>query len=352
MDSQLFFITHGGDTDDFWPLVRVGVEAARRDLRLNVVYHGARGRFSLDDLVANLDTAIASKAAGIAVTVPAPDDKNLKKSFQTARNAGIPVVAVNVPDFADEKTRVPYAFYVGMNEYACGCRLADRLLAEFAPSKPSKALVIIHESPHHGLEKRFQGIESVLKAHGVVAQRLVTGPEIGTIYSEIKQILAADTAIQAVFTLGTLGTKPVLQLFDDDKAIAERIKLASVDRYDATYREIRSGRLVCTAEQSPFFQGYLPIYILGEHVRSGKKRLEGGDIYLGPIIVDRFNISAMIENDVLLGYYDQTAPLRGSTSIERLRQVALILRGVAQFSEGLRDILKLLGEVHGTSIGR
>src|SRR5690554_4564729 len=171
---NFYVVSHGGPGDPFWGVVMKGMEDAAAFINkgtddiIRATYVGPE-KYSVEELVDMLNSAIATRPDGIAVTIT--DPVAVEKPLQRAIDMGIPVIAINVPDPRAREQAIPYLFYVGGDEYLSGKRAAERILAD---RKPKRAVVTIHEIGHMGLESRAQGFIDVMTEAGVPAEKLAT----------------------------------------------------------------------------------------------------------------------------------------------------------------------------------
>src|SRR3954466_1571223 len=88
---RIAVVTHGQASSPFWVIVRNGVDAAERQMNVQVDYE-APDVYSLDRMIALIDAAVASKPDGLVVSIPEP---GLAPAIRRAVKAGIPVVSIN-----------------------------------------------------------------------------------------------------------------------------------------------------------------------------------------------------------------------------------------------------------------
>src|SRR5919202_2165162 len=88
---QIAVVTHGQASSPFWAIVRTGVQAAARQMNAQVDYE-APDVYSLDRMIDLIDKAVASKPAGLVVSLPEP---GLSPAIRRAVKAGIPVISIN-----------------------------------------------------------------------------------------------------------------------------------------------------------------------------------------------------------------------------------------------------------------
>lgn len=289
---NFYIVSHGGLSDPFWRPVKKGMETAAKLLDVKATYFGPEEKYSTDALVDNVKKATAAKPDGIAVTIT--NVKILEKLLKEAIiEKKIPIIAINVPDFRPIEQRIPYLFYIGMDEYVCGKRLAERMLVE-NEFIPTRAVIGIHEEGHIGLENRAKGIEDAFRKRNILTDKLYITTESRLATEKFKKYREEHPESNVIFTLGPLGTDPALN-FLEEEGLVGKVKLATVDRLPRTTSDIKEGRIVCTAEQGPYLQGFLPIWWFYQYYINPDVSLKHDDTFLGPTIVDKYNIE-YIEN--------------------------------------------------------
>jgi simple sugar transport system substrate-binding protein len=293
---KFYVVSHGGPADPFWGVVMRGAEDAGKEYNVDVTYLGPE-KFSIQKLVDMVETAVADKPDGLVVTVT--DAKALDGPLKSAiSEKGIPVVAINVPDMRDVDKRIPYLAYVGADDYKVGIEAARRMLKEFAPNKPKRGVVSIHEVGHAGLEARARGITEIFTQAGIPVEKLATSPNSSETYQAIDAYLTKNPDTEAVFCLGPLDTHPTLKLLEE-KDLVNKVKLGAVDLSGIMIKAIKADKLVFTVEQQQYLQGYLPINLLILYNKYGL--IPHDDILTGPAIVDKSNV-AIVEEMVTKKY--------------------------------------------------
>ncbi len=182
-----------------------GAEDAGKEFNVDVSYLGPQ-KYSVQELVNMIEQAIAAKPNGLAVTIT--DAQALDQPLKDAIASGIPVIAINVPDYRGFAERIPYLAYVGADDYKVGIEAARRMLQEFAPEKPKRGVVSIHEVGHAGLEARARGITEVFTEAGIPVEKLATSPNASETYQVIDAYLTKNPDTEAVFCLGTARYAP------------------------------------------------------------------------------------------------------------------------------------------------
>ncbi len=287
-----YVVSHGGPADPFWGVVMKGVQDAAQKFGVNAIYLGPE-KFSLKEFIDLVNSAIARKPDGLVVTITNPIA--LDEPLRQAIKAGIPVIAINVPDDRPVEQKIPYLCYVGMNEYLAGVYAARRMLQEFTPKR---AVVAIHEPGHVGLEARAKGIADVLGQKKIPVEKLDITTDPVKALTLLKSYLMKYPDTDAIFTLGPLGAHPAIQLVEEEKLVG-KVKIGAIDLTTRITEAIKKGVVVFTIDQQQYLQGYLPIVFLYMYKSYGLIPLE--DVLTGPLIVDKSNV-AIVEETVKLGY--------------------------------------------------
>ena len=287
---KFYVVSHGGPADPFWGVVMRGAEDAGKEFDVDVTYLGPE-KFSIQKLVDMVETAVADQPNGLVVTIT--DAKALDEPLKDAiNNKGIPVVAINVPDMRSPEESIPYLAYVGADDYKVGIEAARRMLKEFAPEKPKRGVVSIHEAGHAGLEARARGITEVFTEAGIPIEKLATSVNASETYQAIDAYLTKNPDTDAIFTLGPLDAHPTLKLLEE-KELVGAVKLGAVDLSDIMIKAIKEDKLIFTVEQQQYLQGYLPINLLILYNKYGL--IPHDDILTGPAIVDKANVEIVEE---------------------------------------------------------
>ena len=122
-EFTFYIVSHGGPADPFWGVVIKGMNDAAKVYPVEAKYFGPE-KFSVQELVNLLNSAIAAKPDGLAVTIT--DPKALDEPLRRAIQQGIPVVAINVADPRPEGERIPYSSRSGPDGADPNERMAER----------------------------------------------------------------------------------------------------------------------------------------------------------------------------------------------------------------------------------
>src|SRR5512147_2092378 len=90
--TRVVFVTHGQAADQYWSVVKHGMDDAAKALGVNAEYL-APETFDMPAMQKLLDAAIASKPDGLVVSIP--DENAIAPSVENAVKSGIPVIVID-----------------------------------------------------------------------------------------------------------------------------------------------------------------------------------------------------------------------------------------------------------------
>lgn len=291
-DLTFYSVTHGPPGDPFWAIYRKGLEDASADFGVRIE-DLAPEEFSVEEVANQLESAIAAEPDGLIVTIT--DAKALEDPLNNAIDQGIPVIAINVPDFRPPNQRIPYLFYVGGDEELGGRAAAERVLEE---KTPQRAVCAIHAVGHVGLEARCKGFTDVMRGQGVEVDKLPIGEDPTQAAEQLRSYFESHQDTDALFTLGPVGMTPAVKVLQEE-GLEGSVTHATFDLTTDTIDAIKAGTIVSTIDQQQYLQGYLPPMYLKEYVEHSF--LPANDVLTGPYVVDSSNV-ADVEQTVEEGY--------------------------------------------------
>ncbi|MEU7719376.1 substrate-binding domain-containing protein [Streptomyces tibetensis] len=275
---KVALITHGGEGDAFWDLVRKGAETAAAKDGVDLTYAGDADPTAQAGLVRD---AVRDKVDGIAVTLAKP--AAMRGPIARARAAGIPVVGLN--SGIDAWRPAGLLEYFGQDESVAGRAVGDKL----DDVKAEHALCVVHERGNVALEARCAGMRKTFR--GDTDNLYVDGSDMNAVTATIAARLRQDTSIDEVVTLGAqYGLSAV-------KAVREsgsRAKVATFDLNKDLVEAVKSGEVQFAVDQQPYLQGYLAVDALWLYRTNGN--VSGGGtapVLTGPAFVTRSNVSAV-----------------------------------------------------------
>ena len=273
-DVRLWVVTHGQASSTFWTIVRNGIEAARRQMGVEVTYRSP-DVYGVDAMRELIQEAIAARPDGLVVSIPSPE---LEAPIREAVQAGIPVVSIN--SGSQIATRAGTLAHVGQPEEQAGLKAGERLVAAGA----HHAICVNQEVGNAGLDQRCDGFARAMRRSGGTSRVVAidTNRDLDGAREKVRQA-SARPGVDAVLALNNQGGEIAAEV-----APAGSI-LATFDYSPAVLRAIRSGRIEFAVDQQPYLQGYLPIVFLTELTRYGLFPAQGDVIATGPNFVTSQN---------------------------------------------------------------
>jgi simple sugar transport system substrate-binding protein len=276
---KVAFITHAAPGDTFWDLVRKGAEAAAAKDNVELQYSADPDGAGQANLV---QTAIDSKADGIAVTLAKPDA--MAANVNKAVAAGVPVVALNGGiDVWNTKTKGVLGYF-GQDERIAG-QAAGAKLNELGAKK---VICVIQEQGHVGLEARCQGVKE--KFTGSTEKIYITGTDMPGSQTTMTSKLQQDKSIDYVMTLGAPFALAAVKSVKDAGSSA---KVATFDTNKELISSIKSGDVQFAVDQQPYVQGYLAVDSLWLYKTNGNTIGGGQATLTGPAFIDKNNVGAV-----------------------------------------------------------
>jgi simple sugar transport system substrate-binding protein len=247
---RIVAVTHGQASDPFWSVVKNGIDAAGRDMRVTVEYQ-APSTFDMVAMAQLIDAAVASGPDGLIVSVP--DADALGPSIQAAIDAGIPVISINSGSDVAEELGV--LAHVGQTEYEAGFGGGQRM----AEAGARNALCVNQEVGNAALDLRCQGFtDAMAEAGGTVTVLAVELSDPTGAQNAIGSALTADNTIDAVFTLGPTGAAPALAALEEGGMLGT-MHVATFDLSPEVLQAIADGTVLFAIDQQQYTQGYLAV---------------------------------------------------------------------------------------------
>ncbi|MFD7710908.1 sugar ABC transporter substrate-binding protein [Streptomyces sp. NPDC059785] len=272
-------ITHSGDGDTFWDIVKSGAEQAARKDNINFLYSHDDEAQQQAQLV---DAAVDKKVDGIIVTLAKPDA--MKAAVARAEKAGIPVITVN--SGSAESKEFGALTHIGQDETIAGEAVGD----ELNERGRKKALCILHEQGNVGHEQRCAGVKKTFD--GTVQNLYVTGTDMSSVQSSISAKLQADKSIDTVVTLGAPYADTAVKAADEAGSKAE------IDTFDLNAKvaaELKDGTLGFAVDQQPYLQGYQAVDLLWLYKYNADVLGGGQPVLTGPQIITKDQAGALAE---------------------------------------------------------
>jgi simple sugar transport system substrate-binding protein len=280
---RIAVVTHGQASSPFWAIVRTGVEAAQRQMNVQVDYE-APDVYSLPRMVELVDDAVASAPDGLVVSFPEP---GLSPAIRRAVKAGIPVITIN--SGSDVFRSLGVLAHVGQPESRAGLAAGRRL----ARAGVRRALCVNQQVGNLGLDARCAGLERAMRAVGGSARVLAIEDQNPETPDRIAAAVVSDQ-IDGVLATNSGGGLSAVDAVASTRR-AGTVKVAAFDLGPDTLRAVDAGKLLFAVDQQPYLQGYLPVVMLANRARYGLLPAQGDVVATGANFVTRENATQALE---------------------------------------------------------
>ena len=259
---NLTFISHSSASNTFWQSVKKGFDdgCARVEATCQLILTQTEG--SVEQAVANLQAAIATKPDAIFVAIV--DDKAYDAVIQEATDADILVLAVNVDDSQGNKGNARKAF-VGQGFVAAGYSLAKAQSENFPKEGPLNFLVGVNAPGQTWSEQRAGGVTKFLEEYKaehadreITITRIDAATDLALTADRIGAYLNANPNTTAYFDTGYwhAGVAKVLK----DRGIEPgKVLLGGFDLVPEALQQMTAGYIQVQVDQQPYMQGFMPV---------------------------------------------------------------------------------------------
>ena len=282
-DIRIAVVTHGQASSPFWAIVRTGVDAAERQMGVQVDYD-APDVYSLERMIRLIDEAVASDPAGLVVSLPEP---GLSPAIRRAVVAGVPVVSIN--SGSDVYRGLGVLAHVGQPEGRAGFAAGRRL----ARAGVRHALCVNQQVANQGLDARCAGLARAMDQAGGSARVLGVDDQSAATPRRIGQTVVEDGIDGILAVNATSG----LQAVEGVEAVgrSRRVRIGAFDLGPDVLEAVRAGKLEFAVDQQPYLQGYLPVVMLANRARYGLLPSQGDVVATGANFVTRANADQALE---------------------------------------------------------
>ncbi|MGA2974086.1 MAG: substrate-binding domain-containing protein [Spirochaetia bacterium] len=265
-EYTFYFVSHGGPGDSYWQPFINGVNDAAKALNVKIVYVYPQKQGDVNELIKQLNSAIAAKPDGIGVTID--DEEGFSAPLLDAQKQGIPVIAFDtVPDPDNPSPKIPYICYVGEDSFAAGQEVGRGALTSFNLASADRVVVLNHEAGNVSLTLRFNGIKSILEPKGVVVDQLATpGDDPAQSQAIIQNYIAKNPTVKALLTMGPLSYLPAAKVLESGGLVG-KVGLVGWDITPEAITMIKSGEMAFTANEQPYYIATTAAYLLYMNVK-------------------------------------------------------------------------------------
>jgi simple sugar transport system substrate-binding protein len=253
---KFVFVNHV-TTNPFFTPTQYGIADATKLLGCSYQWTGSENS-NVSQMVNAMNTAIASKASGIAVALI--DLHAFNEPTEKALAAGIPVIAYNA-DAAGNKRLA----YVGQDLKLAGEKMGERILQTL----PSGEVGLFIATPGSAnLQPRIEGLEKVLKAKGITTHAVATGANVTEEQPAIEAFYKSHTGVKGLFSVDGGSTESLGKAIQK-LGLKGKVKAGGFDLTEQTQKLIKEGFLEFTIDQQPYLQGFVPALQMFLYLVSG-----------------------------------------------------------------------------------
>ena len=258
-DITVGFVSHA-QGNPFVQQIQDGAQAAANDLGVKLITAGDP-EGSAEAMLQLVEGFANSGVQGIATSVPG---EAMAKSLNDLIASGVPIVQFNL---LATSVNAPY---VGEKSTESGRVLGKTMLDKLGGTGATGTVIIGNCFPGFPvLENRAKGVQESLKAAPGLN---VIGPfdvKVSAVenYNHWEQLYAANP--DAVAMIG-LCAPDVASLGKLNAEHGDTFLAGGYDLTEENLKAIKEGHAYVTIGQSPFVQGYLPIALLVNAIKSGK----------------------------------------------------------------------------------
>ncbi len=252
-------------TNSFFTPTQYGAEDACKLLGNSFQWTGSKDSITAE-MVNSINTAVSSKADGIAVAVV---DKNaFRGPIDAALDAGIPVVSYNADGSRDDPGSNRLA-YIGQGLYESGYALGQQALTKV---DSGDVAAFIATPGQLNIQPRIDGAQQAFKDSGkpVTFTAVSTNADVTKGLSIIDAYAQGHPNLAGMLAVDAGSTSAVGQTVAKYKMRGKGLKVAGgFDLVPETLTAIKSGDLDYTIDQQPYLQGFLPVLALYLYKLSG-----------------------------------------------------------------------------------
>ena len=280
----IYYATHA-IPHPFWSIVELGAEEGAKDHCLDLKWT-QDVEFSVATTIERMEIAITEEPDMLVMTPT--DPTAMRRTVERAREKGIPIIAINVPEEGDE--RLPYLIYVGGSEYQGGYEAAAQVIER---GSPTRAACLNSFPGHVGLEARCKGWADRFAEDGIESEQVNVGGGPVDAEAALSAYIIANQDVDAFFTVspGPENYEVALDVLRRE-GLAGEADLVTFDLTPIVLKAIKDGETLAAIDQQPYLQGYLPATLARHYLDVGL--MPGRDVLTGPGVVNAENIDVVL----------------------------------------------------------
>ncbi len=255
------FVNHV-TTNEFFVPTQYGIKDACDLLGCTYQWTGSENSIAAE-MVNAMNTAIAAKADGIAVSIVDPTAFN--DPVERALNAGIPVVSYNADAPANSGNK--RLAYIGQDLYQSGVQVGNRFLTLV---DSGDVVGFIATPGQLNIQPRIDGVKAAIQASGkpINFTEVATGALQTDELNKVEAYYLGHKNLAGMIAVDGGSTASVGQIIQKYN-LAGKIHGAGYDLETQTLQAVQSGNLDFTVDQQPYLQGFLPVVYLFLYKLSG-----------------------------------------------------------------------------------
>ncbi len=248
-EYKFVFVNHV-TTNPFFTPTQYGIQDACKLLGCTYEWTGSESS-NVNQMINALNTAVASKADGIAVALI--DLHAFNAPVEAALKAGIPVVAYN----ADAPTN-PRLSYIGQDLKLAGEKMGERIV-EAVPAGDVALFIATPGSAN--LQPRIEGAEAAIKASGkpINIHTVATGAAVPGELSTIDAYWIGHQSTKGMYAVDGGSTESLAKVMQKYGLAAKGIHAGGFDLTENTQKLLSEGNIEFTIDQQPYQQGFIPV---------------------------------------------------------------------------------------------
>jgi len=296
---RFVMVSHIGANDPNMLFLTVPLEDFKKRYPNVTVDYVSTNAYSIQEHIRLLEQTIASRPDGIAV--PIVSSEAFEGPVRQAIDAGIPVVAFNIPDTRPQESRIPYLTYVGGDEYLSGLHVGQYAVSQAKAGKtqnPKRAVCLVHDAAHQGLRARCNGMRDAMAEAGAQTDDLFVGADPAGARNALQSYLQANSDTTHIYTVTDVS---VPWIYDVAKEMnlqpdigPEGVTILAMGEGPSVTEGIKAGRVLASASQGFWLQGFLPVEWLYWNKKYGYAPQT--DIITGPVLITSDNADQWAEH--------------------------------------------------------
>jgi simple sugar transport system substrate-binding protein len=255
---QFWFVNHV-TTNSFFVPTQYGFGDAAKLLGIPTPKWVGSTTSVASQMVAQINAAVASKAAGIATVLT--DSTSFTTPVANAMSAGIPVVSYNADGSVTKGVQdigTNRLCYVGQALYTSGQQLGERI-KQLVPT-PGEIVIFIATPGQANIQPRFDGANDILTAAGYKVTSFTTNANTSLELGNEKAYLLGHKTVKGAFAVDAGSTSYLAQALQETGLSS--LPNGGFDTPPLTLSNIASGKTGFTIYQDPYLQGFLPALYL------------------------------------------------------------------------------------------